>query len=837
MFFSYLNYAFWIRQLAVLFIFAASPSWASAIPQFYLSDHIESQSLPTLHWADTSKVATPLEAKAALVTGDLVAAGFLVPLEDASHWFAVTLANPTNHTINFSIYVKQASLSTVNLHYKQPSLDLPQDKWVSLFSGADIPLHQRPVNTLLPAFNISLAPNQDQTYYLEIHRKIQLDKIDIKIEHSHNSSHFDLPFLVLVSMSISAALALSLINILMFFSFRDKVYLYFSAYTVSFTLTVMFTAALDLLFELPIIDRSILYLTYNLLAIFFSLFVGEVLDAKRTMPWLHHTLRVSRVIMVILAGLIWYDGSLFIYTFFATLLLSLLILSAAIYAAFVGKASARLLAIGIIVFLSGVIVSNLTTWGFIPSNLVSDNAALFGALIEMVLFSMVLFKRVLSLNESQNAANLALLHISQEAKAVLEKTVNERTLELQKKTKFAEQANNARGQFLTTINHEMRTPLNGILGMVEMLQRKQSTLEQEQQLGHLGAASRQLAGLIDDVLDFSKIDANLIVIQAEDFSTHNLVEDLTGLFSLSAKEKGIDLSFQLETGVSKWLRGDMPHLKQILVNLISNAMKFTEHGEVRLVISSGQLSKSLSDAQANLITFEVSDTGCGIEQTQLEHILLPYYQLQDPLKDSLIKASKVGYTGTGLGLSISEGLIKAMGGSLIVTSELGHGSRFSFTLPLPAAIKPDKKPSDLESKVDALDEALNCFAGINILLVEDSPINQNVMTIFLQETGAKISICDTGTSAVKHFKDHGADLILMDYRLPDTNGLAATQTIRAYEQQRGGSECPIIMHTADNRSSLRDEAQSAGIDLLLPKPFTQAQIINVISQALGISIN
>lgn len=418
----------------------------------------------------------------------------------------------------------------------------------------------------------------------------------------------------------------------------------------------------------------------------------------------------------------------------------------------------------------------------------------------------------------------------------LEKKVHERTLELQQATVLAEQANHAKGEVLATINHEMRTPLNGILGTVEMLQLKPSTAEQKEQLYHLGAASRQLAGLVNEVLDFSKIDKNLIVIQTEDFASQSLVKDVTSLFSLSAKQKGINLSCQVEDGVSEWLHGDMPRLKQILTNLIGNAIKFTEAGEIRVLIGPGQSNESqsedLNEEQINVITFEVSDTGCGMEQAQLEHVFAPYYQIEGQAQPSVLKATKVGNSGTGLGLAISEGLVKAMGGTVAVTSHLGKGSCFSFTLPLPPATAPHKGPSHLEPEHESLDETQNCFAGIKILLVEDSPINQQVMTTFLEETGAKVSICDTGASAINHYKAHGADLILMDYRLPDTNGLAATETIRAYEKQLDGPECPIIMHTADNRSSLKDEAQSAGIGLLLPKPFTQAQLIDVITQGL-----
>ena len=816
----------WVRLIAALLILLTSPSWASAIPQFTLSENIEPQSLPTLHWADASKVATPAQAMAAMVSGELITAGFAVPKQDVSHWFAVTLSNPTDHTINPSIYIKQTFSKTVNLHYQQQLPDQSQVEWISLLNGTDIPLKQRSVQTIFPAFNLSLAPHQEQTYYLETHNRIKFSRVNIRIGEAKDSYLFDLAHITIVKMFISASLLLGFINVLMYFSFRDAMYLYYSAYSISLTLLVMANNAFDLYFELPITDRSVLGLSYNCVVISLSLLVGKVLDAKLSIPWFYSMLKLARVLAVITAGLTLYDGSFFSYTTFVFFPFTVFVFGVSIYGASIGDKRARLLAIGIAVFSLSAVIVYLNNLALIPSNIFTDHATMFGALAQMLIFSMALFRHVLTISEDKNEANLALVHAFQEDKVGLEKAVHERTLELQ-------QANRARGEFLATINHEMRTPLNGILGMVEMLQRKPSATEQETQLDHLGVASRQLSSLVEDVLDFSKIDENLISIQAEDFATQSLVLELTSLFSFSAEQKGIDLFLQVETDVSEWLRGDMPHLKRILINLIGNAIKFTDSGEVRLAISHSQPSERQSEDQADLITFEVSDTGYGMEQGQLQHVFSPYYQIEDQTQPSALKAAKVRNSGTGLGLAISEGLVKAMGGSIIVTSELGQGSRFSFTLPLPAAMIPDKEPNHLES--ETLDDNQNCFTGINILLVEDSLINQHVMTTFLQGTGARVSVFDTGTTAIDDFKDHGADLILMDYRLPDTDGLAVTKIIRAYEKQLGSPECPIVMHTADNRASLRDEAQLAGIGQLLSKPFTQTQLINIISQGLKIS--
>ena len=829
--------ASWIRLFVVLLILVASPSWASAIPQFTLSDNIELQNISTLHWTDTNKMATPSEAKAALVSGGLIVETFTLPAQDTSHWFAVTLINPTDHTINPSIFLKQAVPNIVNVHYEQQLTNSLQARWVSLFNGTNIPLQQRSVWALSPTFNVSLAAHQEQTYYIEIHSINKLITLDIMIGEAKNSNSFDQAHLSILNLFIGSVFTLSIISLLMYISLRDSLYLYYCAYILSFLFTVVVDNALDLYVELPTTDRSFLYLSYSFAMIFFTLFVGEVLDAKRTMPWFNNVLRVGRGVSASLAVVTLYDFAFFINTLNVVLLYSVLILlysvliiGVTVHAAFHGSSPVRLLAYGIVSFIFGVMIARIVNIGLIQSNLATDHSHILGTFVEMVLFLVVLFRRVITINAEKHEANSALLKVANEAKAVLESTVQERTHEIQK-------SNHARGEFIATINHEIRTPLNGILGRVELLQRLPSTTEQEEHLGHLGAASQQLSSLVGDVLDFSKIDEGFIVLHTEDFSAHSLAQNLTDLLSLSAKQKGLDLFVQVEAEVSEWLHGDMPRVKQVLINLISNAIKFTDRGEVRVVISASQPTKVNSadqgEGQTNLITFEVSDTGFGMEQSQIEHIFTPYYQIEDQLQPSVLKVSADGRSGTGLGLTISQGLVKAMGGSIEVTSQIGRGSAFVFTLSLPPAIFHHKDPSNLES--ETLGDAGLCFTGINIMLVEDSHINQDLMEAFLEETGANISIFDTGTSAINHFKDHGADLILMDYRLPDTNGLEATEIIRAYEHQLGSLRCPIVMHTADNRISLRKEAETVGIDQLLPKPFTQKQLISAISQRIGIS--
>jgi hypothetical protein len=266
------------------------------------------------------------------------------------------------------------------LHYQQQ----PQSNWVSLLNGTTIPSKQRSVRTISPAFNLSLAPHQEQTYYLQVYSRIKLFRIDIKIGEAQDSYLFDLGHITLVKMFISPSLILLLVNILMYFSVRDSMYLYYSAYSVGLVLTVTFNNLLDLFFELPIIDRSMLYLIYNATIIFLTLFIGKALDPMRTLPWFNVILNIICIFALITAGFTWYDINYYSIVIFIPTAVFLLCVT--VYTAIAGNTSGRLLAIGLAIFLSGTVIVSLSNMGLIPSNLFTDHASLLGALIEMIFF-------------------------------------------------------------------------------------------------------------------------------------------------------------------------------------------------------------------------------------------------------------------------------------------------------------------------------------------------------------------------------------------------------------------------------------------------------------------
>ena len=644
MIFPYISYAPWIRLGALLLMLLASPSWANAIPQFNLSDKIESQSIATLHWADVTKAATPSEAKAALESGELIVEGFTLPTQDASHWFAVTLTNPTDHTINPSLYLRQSYPEIVNMHFEQ-RVGLQKTEWVSLFNGSDIPIKQRSIRILSPAFSLSLAPHQEQTYYVEIHSKWKLLKLSIMVGETQNNSYINLARITIAKIFIGLALAVMLVTMFMYFSFRDSVYLYYFGYISSLVITVIINNSLDLFFELPITDRSILSLCYNFLAVFFTLFVGQVLDSKHTMPRFNFILRVIRVVAVITGGLAWYDGNFFHYTLIAFLPLMFLTLGMTIYAAVMGQPSARLMARGIGTFLLGLIIAILLNLGVAPNNLFTQSSLLFGAFVEMLIFSVLLFKRIAVMNEDRYSANLALLEL-------------------------AEETNRTKSAFISTVSHELRTPLHAIIGLSEVLASdtsKVSPLKQSEYLGAIHSSGQHLLLLVGDILDLSKLEAGERRLEKQPFTLLELIEGCHSTFNLTCKDKGINLTIDNQFTGEYPVLGDITALKQMLFNLLGNAVKFTDHGTVRLTAAPHAASQA--DSSPGVI-FTILDTGKGIQADAIAHIFNAFTQ-----EDKSITRA---HGGCGLGLNIAQNLAQLMGGEITCTSSVGHGSKFEI---------------------------------------------------------------------------------------------------------------------------------------------------------------
>jgi PAS domain S-box-containing protein len=385
----------------------------------------------------------------------------------------------------------------------------------------------------------------------------------------------------------------------------------------------------------------------------------------------------------------------------------------------------------------------------------------------------------------------------------LEELVGTRTAELAEARDRAEAASKAKSAFLANMSHELRTPLNGILGMIDLVSRHAADTRSKAQLGMARQASLHLLGVINDILDLSKIEAERMTLEDRPFRLADVFNNLRSLIAQRAEDK--QLAFAIDAPASLQampLRGDALRLGQVLLNLAGNAVKFTRAGQI-------VVRASLDDEHADdvRLRFEVEDTGIGIDAEDCRKLFTAFTQADS--------STTRKYGGTGLGLAISKRLVQMMGGDIGVDSCIGRGSRFWFTVRLDKAAEDDI--GDASQAHSARERLAASCRGRRVLLAEDEPVSQEVVRHLLEEVGLSVEVADDGSEAVALARCERFDLILMDVRMPNLNGLDATRQIRADSQD---VEVPIVAITANAFDEDRRSCLEAGMNDHLAKPVT-----------------
>ncbi|MEM6799959.1 MAG: ATP-binding protein [Bacteroidota bacterium] len=364
----------------------------------------------------------------------------------------------------------------------------------------------------------------------------------------------------------------------------------------------------------------------------------------------------------------------------------------------------------------------------------------------------------------------------------------------------AEAAAIAKTNFLSTMSHEIRTPMNAVIGLTNLLIQESPRPEQLDNLNVLKFSGENLLVLINDILDFNKIEAGRIEFEEIDFSLKTVANTIKEALGVKAKEKGIGLRIYMDSALPEVVVGDPTRLSQILNNLIGNAVKFTEKGKVTVDIS----LQDESDEYLH-VDFEVEDTGIGIPEDKLSSVFESFTQSNSTITRK--------YGGTGLGLSITKRLIELQGSEIQLESEVGRGSTFAFSLKM-------KKSSreSIEEFHDAGEPLVESLSGVKVLLVEDNKVNQMVATKFLSYWGIDIDLAENGKEATEKVLEKDFDIILMDLHMPVMDGYTATKTIRSYEDQKY-KDLPIVALTASVLQPTKNSVNEAGMTDFVSKPF------------------
>jgi len=571
-------------------------------------------------------------------------------------------------------------------------------------------------------------------------------------------SHFHM---LAVWAGAGAMAALICYNLFLGLSLRLTTYLYYVGHA-SGHLLYLLTALGFVGAGLPVLER---YLLLNIPGIGVgvlcgALFIYFFLDLPRLAPRLARLYRVliGAVLLAPLSLLVLEPHVFFTVIRFSHLLLALLVLAAAVAGIARNKPEARYILIGWGGMLALTTKGMLGVLGITELSIDAGVWGVWAILFEMFFLSLALADRVRRLSREKDAA---------------------------------EAANAAKSTFLANMSHEIRTPLNGVLGMVDVLRGTRLDGQQREYLEHIGQSGSALLRLLDDILDYSRVEAGRIRLEQSDFAPRALLEELIFLLRAQAEKKGLQLQLTIDPQLPPVLNGDPGRLRQVLLNLLGNAVKFTARGTVQLKVEC--LDRH---GAKHRLRFSVSDSGIGMDAEAQQHLFDRFHQA-----DSSIARR---YGGSGLGLAIVHELVQLMGGDIRVESAPGQGSRFLVELALPAGAPLPQLAAEAE------DPAL---PPRRILVVDDDAINRLVATTLLSRDGHQVAAVDSGAAALRRVGEEPFDLVLMDLGMPDMDGLEVTRRLRA-----AGVAVPVIGLTAHVLPEQQASCLAAGMNAVIHKP-------------------
>jgi signal transduction histidine kinase len=398
------------------------------------------------------------------------------------------------------------------------------------------------------------------------------------------------------------------------------------------------------------------------------------------------------------------------------------------------------------------------------------------------------------------------------ARDELELKVQERTAELQSALEAAEESVRAKAAFLANMSHELRTPMNAVIGFSSLLLDDSLTPVQKEYIEGIRKGGEALLAIIDDILDYTRAEKDKIELEHQPFSIKHLIDESLGMVATQASKKGLNLSETINYGTPDTIIGDHGRLRQILVNLLGNSIKFTDKGEVSVSVSS-----KVVDGDRHQIFFQVKDTGIGIPQEKMNEIFEPFTQVERTLSRKR--------DGVGLGLAITKNLVELMGGTIRAESIPGQSTTFHFTIQ--AETIPGKQLDFGRMNSGIASESFPGLKPMRILVAEDNPSNQRVLVEMLKKLGYRADAVADGREVVQALERQDYDLVLMDIKMPEMDGITATQVIRKLRPEKGPK---IVAITAFALEGDREKCLEAGMDDYIAKPVQMRELAEVLKK-------
>ena len=809
--------------LATLIMFAAFPPPSQAAQPLVVGQDTQNVSLGLYvdFFEDPSQKLTIEEISSPSLAGHFSPSTKEIPgfgFTKSIYWVRLTLINPQPEPTQYYLEVAYPLLDHIGLY-------TPTAKGFSVLKVGDKhPFAERPVKSRNFIFPLTLAAQKTTTIYLRC--------------KSTSSLNFPLTLLSPLALAEKISTERSLLGLyygIMFTMLVFSLFFYFVLLDITYFYYFFFIGGFTL-FQLSINGLAFQYLWPNSLwwannnipffilfsLAFATLFTRRALDTKKIVPRLDKALvAIAAIAFLILPISLYLDYALSIKISTSYSLTVIFLITTGLICAFKGHRPAIYYSIAWIAFLLGVAVYSLKSFGFLPNNLFTNWGLQVGSAWEVVILFMGLADRMKLQEEEKN--QLQVQHAQ-----VLEKEVEERTADLTvlnehlekvalargAAEKKAEEANQAKSDFLANMSHEIRTPMNAIIGMANLALKQEMPLKIKNYLDVIQDSSQSLLQIINDILDFSKIEAGKLELEQRQFDLCKTMEDLTDVFSYKiAEKKGLEMHLQIEPNIPCLIIGDSLRLRQVLLNLISNALKFTEIGNI---IVSVRCQKKLPDRAR--FEFSVKDSGKGIPQAILGTLFKPFTQADS--------STTRQFGGTGLGLVISKKLVAMMHGDFQVESEVDHGSTFSFTAEF--ALPEEAPPGEYLLPPE--------IAGLKVLVVDDNPVLRASLRHMLESFQCTVETAADGDEGLLKFSTARETplpfgLIITDLIMPGMGGLALVRKIRADEIHQ---KIPIIMVSALGNEEALQKSDSDIVDIFLNKPLKRSRLFQAILQLFSL---